>query len=484
MIKKDMNGGNKLTENQKKFENNNELLNSFEYIEKVKKFLQKKYGDRSLFAHVHSYGCQQNVSDGEKMMGLLALMGYGFCDSPDGADVVIYNTCAVRENAEDRVFGNIGELTHNKEKNKEMIIGLCGCMTQQEHIANKIKKSYPHVDLIFGTHSLQKLPEMIYKTLVNRKRIIDVSETENKIFEGIPVERSSSYKASVPIMYGCNNFCTYCIVPYVRGREISRKPDDILFEFTNLVKQGCKEITLLGQNVNSYGHFGNYDVNFSKLLQMLNNVEGDFRIRFMSSHPKDATYELIDTIAECDKVCKHFHLPIQSGSDRILDLMNRHYGVSSYMNLVLYARKRIPNIAFTSDIIVGFPTENYDDFKQTIDVIKKVRFDSLFSFIYSKRIGTKAAQMQDDIPYSEKSKWFQELLATQKEIGKDKYKNCVGNTYKILVDGEGKTGKEYLTGRTDGYMIVDFIGDKNLIGKFVNVKVTKALNWALIGEVI
>ncbi|MEG2429411.1 MAG: MiaB/RimO family radical SAM methylthiotransferase, partial [Oscillospiraceae bacterium] len=283
---------------------------------------------------------------------------------------------------------------------------------------------------------------------------------------------------------GCNNFCTYCIVPYVRGREISRKCDDILYEFTNLVNQGCKEITLLGQNVNSYGALNSDGVNFSSLLKMLNNVEGDFRIRFMSSHPKDATYELIDTIASCDKVCKHFHLPVQSGSDRVLQLMNRHYDVESYMNLVLYARKIIPNIAFTSDIIVGFPTENYDDFQQTLDLIKNVRFDSLFSFIYSKRVGTKAASMEDKVDYSEKSKWFQELLQTQKEIGKEKYKNCVGNTYRVLVDGEGKTGKEYMTGRTDGYMIIDFIGEKDLVGKFVDVKVTKALNWALIGEIV
>ncbi|MEG0691742.1 MAG: tRNA (N6-isopentenyl adenosine(37)-C2)-methylthiotransferase MiaB [Oscillospiraceae bacterium] len=438
-----------------------------------------------MLAHVHSYGCQQNVSDGEKIKGLLAIMGYTFCDTPNEADIVIYNTCAVRENAEDRVFGNIGELKHNKERNPEMIIGLCGCMMQQEHISQKIKKSYPQVDIVFGTHVLTKLPEMIYKTLTSHKRQFDISDKDVQIVENMPVVRDkSSAKANLPIMYGCNNFCTYCIVPYVRGRERSRKSVDIINEFRSLVADGFKEITLLGQNVNSYGKGLDEDIDFSKLLRLLNEIEGEFRIRFMSSHPKDATFELIDAIADCDKVCKHFHLPIQSGSNRVLSLMNRKYTTESYQKLIEYARKRIPDIAFTSDIIIGFPSETREDFNETLNVIKQVRFDSLFSFIYSKRVGTAAALMEDLTSLEEKSEFFSELLAAQKEIGREKYQSCVGKSYQVLVDGEGRSGPEYLTGRTDGYMIVDFKGDKSLIGQFVTVKITNSLGWALQGEII
>lgn len=463
---------------------NEELKEQYDYINRVKQILENKYKDKALMAHVHSYGCQQNVSDGEKIKGMLALMGYSFCDSPDEADVVIYNTCAVRENAEARVFGNVGALKHKKHRNPDMIIGLCGCMTQQEHIAEKVKKSYPHVDIVFGTHVLEKLPQMMYQTLKNNKRIFNISDTNNDIVEGIPIKRDKTYKAWLPIMYGCNNFCTYCIVPYVRGREKSRKSIDIINEFKGLVEEGYKEITLLGQNVNSYGKGLEEDINFSQLLRQLNDIEGDFRIRFMSSHPKDATKELIDVIASCNKVCNHFHLPIQCGSNRILEKMNRHYTVESYLELIEYARKRIPDIAFTSDIIVGFPGETYEDFLGTVELIKKVRFDSIFSFIYSKREGTKAALMEDPILESEKSKWFQELLAVQREIGKEKYKECVGKTFRVLVDGEGKTGSDYMTGRNEGYMIVDFKGDKSLEGQFVNVKITEALNWALLGNII
>ncbi len=473
-----------MTENSNKKLNSDELKEQFDYINRIKQIYNSKYNDKMLLAHVHSYGCQQNVSDGEKIKGMLALMGYGFCDSPDEADLVIYNTCAVRENAEDRVFGNVGALKHKKHRNPDLIIGLCGCMMQQEHITEKIKKSYPHVDIVFGTHVIQKLPEMIYNLIKNNKRIFNINDTNNEIVEGIPIKRDKTYKAWLPIMYGCNNFCTYCIVPYVRGREKSRTSTDIINEFTGLVNEGYKEITLLGQNVNSYGQGLEEDIDFARLLRKLNNIAGDFRIRFMSSHPKDATKELIDAIADCDKVCNHFHLPIQCGSNRVLELMNRKYTVENYLELVNYARERIPDISFTSDIIVGFPGETYDDFKQTVELVKKVKFDSMFSFIYSRRVGTKAAEMEDPIPVEEKSIWFQELLATQREIGKMKYKECVGKIFKVLVDGEGKTGDEYLTGRNEGYMIVDFKGEKDLVGQFVNVKITKALNWALLGEII
>lgn len=463
------------------------LAIQYDYIEKIKDIFNLRYKDKTLYAHVHSYGCQQNVSDGEKIMGLLSLMGYTFLDTPEGADIVIYNTCAVRENAEDRVYGNIGELSHNKAANPRMIIALCGCMPGQPHIAEKIKQSYPQIDLVFGTHAVYKLPELIYKTLQTKKCLfdIDIENADNAIVEDIPCIRDkSTKKANLPIMYGCNNFCTYCIVPYVRGRERSRKSIDIIAEFKSLINDGFKEITLLGQNVNSYGEGLDEEINFSKLLIQLNNIDGNFRIRFMSSHPKDATFELIDTIAECSKVCKHFHLPIQSGSNRILSLMNRKYTVEDYLSLIEYARKIMPDIAFTSDIIIGFPSENREDFEQTLALIKKVRFDSIFSFIYSKRIGTKAASMEDLTPTEQKSQFFVELLKAQKVIGKEKYQSCVGKSYQLLVDGVGRSGSEFLTGRTDGYMIVDFIGDKSLIGEFVNVKITKSLGWALQGEII
>lgn len=459
------------------------LTLSYEYIKKVKVLLQERYGDKTLYAHLHSYGCQQNVSDGEKIMGLLALMGYTFTDSPFAADIVIYNTCAVRENAEDRIYGNIGELKHVKEQNPQMLIGLCGCMVQQEHIASKIKKSYQQVDLVFGTHALYLLPKLMYDAMKNKKRQVNLSMSASPVIENMPTVRDkTTAKANLPIMYGCNNFCTYCVVPYVRGREESRKSDDIITEFRELLQDGFKEITLLGQNVNSYGKGLDEDIDFARLLRRLNAIEGDFRIRFMSSHPKDATFELIDAIADCEKVCNHFHLPIQSGSDRILKLMNRSYTVSQYLRLVEYARKKIPDIAFTSDIIVGFPGESYEDFLETVELIKKVRFDSIFSFIYSKRVGTCAADMDDLVSDSEKTKWFSELLFEQKKIGREKYNTQIGKTYQVLVEGESRLSAEYITGRNAGYMIIDFKGDKNLIGKFVNVTVTESLGWALKGE--
>lgn len=465
-------------------DNTEELAVQYKYIDRVKQLLTDRYDDKTIFAHIHSYGCLQNVSDGEKMMGMLALMGFSFCDSPDDANLVIYNTCAVRENAELKLWGNVGELKHKKNRDPNTIVGLCGCMMQQSHIVDKVKASYPFVDMVFGTHVIGKLPEFVFRALSENNRIIDIDNSNNDIVDGFPTRRDKNYKASIPIMYGCNNFCTYCVVPYVRGRERSRTSRDVVVEFTSLIKNGCKEITLLGQNVNSYGKGLDEEINFSKLLRILNDIPGDFRIRFMSSHPKDATFELIDTIADCEKVCNHFHLPVQSGSDRILEQMNRNYTARSYMKLIDYARKAIPNIAFTSDVIVGFPGETYEDFCDTVSLVKQVRFDSIFSFIYSKRVGTRAYEMEDSIPASKKLEWFQQLLATQREIGKGKYKSCVGDIYRVLVDGEGKTGESYLTGRNDGYMIVDFVGDKNLIGTFVNVKITKALNWALLGEII
>ena len=365
-----------MSKQQDIFVSEEELLRQQDFAQKVKTLLHQHYGEDMPIAHVHSYGCQQNVSDGEKIKGMLALMGYGFSDSNAEADLVIYNTCAVRENAEDRVFGNVGALKHNKRRRKGMLIGLCGCMMQQEHIVQRLKKSFPYVDLIFGTHVVHRLPELLYQALSTKERVFETPDSDGVIAEHLPIRRDGTLKAWVPIMYGCNNFCTYCIVPYVRGRERSRTSQEILHEVSGLVSQGYKEITLLGQNVNSYGKGLEEEINFAGLLRKINGIEGDFRIRFMTSHPKDATPELIDTMAECEKVCHHLHLPVQSGSDRILTAMNRHYQREDYLKLVDYARSRIPDLALTSDIIVGFPGETREDFLKTMDLIQTVGYDS------------------------------------------------------------------------------------------------------------
>lgn len=456
-----------------------------DFIEKV---AQINAGKNSNYAppvaHVHTFGCQQNVSDGEKIKGMLALMGYGFSDTPDGADLVIFNTCAVRENAEDRVFGNLGALKHEKAKNPEMLIGVCGCMVEQQHITKKIKQSFPHVDLVFGTNALHTLPKLIYEQLTSekRRRTFFIPEGDGVIAEGVPIRRENALKASIPIMYGCNNFCSYCIVPFVRGRERSREASDIIEEAKTAVANGARELLLLGQNVNSYGK--ELGTSFSELLREINALDGEFKICYMSSHPKDFSRELIDTIASCEKVTRHFHLPVQSGSDRILELMNRHYTRGDYFAIVDYIREKVPDAALTSDIIVGFPGETYDDFKDTLSLIERVKFDSLFTFIYSPRKGTKAAEMPDPISAEEKGKWFAELLEVQGRLGENAYNRYVGQTLRVLCEGGGRTDPALLTGKTPQDAIVDFAGDKSLIGKFVNVKIEKALNWALIGRIV
>ena len=439
-------------------------------------------------AHVHTFGCQQNVSDGEKIKGMLTEMGYGFSDTPEGADLVILNTCAVRENAEDRVFGNLGALKHEKRRNPEMVIGVCGCMVQQEHIVKRIKKSFPHVDLVFGTNALHTLPQLLYEQISDREqqreRRFVTPGGDGVIAEGVPLRRESAIKVSVPIMYGCNNFCSYCIVPYVRGRERSRKPDDVISEIKTALQNGAKEILLLGQNVNSYGKESGSDTDFSELLRRINALDGEFRICYMSSHPKDFSRELIDTIAGCEKVTRHFHLPVQSGSDRVLALMNRRYTREDYFGIVDYIREKVPDAALTSDIIVGFPGETYEDFGETLSLIERVKFDSLYTFIYSPRKGTKAADMPDPISSEEKGKWFRELLAVQGRLGEDAYERYVGQTFRVLCEGEGRTRNDLLTGKTPQDVIVDFEGDRSLIGQFVNVKIEKAYNWALIGKIV
>lgn len=460
-----------------------QLLQQKDYAEQVRALLEELYPVPPL-AYVHSYGCQGNVSDGEKLKGMLADMGYGFCDQAEQADLVLFNTCAIRENAEDRIFGNVGALKRWKAQSPKHKLLLCGCMMQQPHIVEKLKQSYPYVDLIFGTHVIHQLPELLLSVLQQHKRVFYTPESDGVIAEGLPIRRDGTLKAWVPIMYGCNNFCTYCIVPYVKGRERSRQPEAILAEVRQLVEQGYKEITLLGQNVNSYGKTLEHPISFAQLLTQIDAIPGDFRIRFMTSHPKDATKELFDVMAKSQKICHHLHLPVQCGSDRILQAMNRRYTVEQYLGLIDYARSVMPDISFTTDIIVGFPGETLEDFQGTMELLKKVRYDSLFSFIYSKRVGTKAAFMPDDTPHSVKSDRLQQLLALQRTIGEEVLSEYVGKTLRILVDGTGKSGEGYLTGRTDQYLIVDFPGDSALIGQFVTVKITKALNWALLGELV
>ena len=411
-------------------------------------------------------------------------MGYGFTDRPEEARLVLFNTCAVRENAEDRVLGNVGALKAYKAANPELIIALCGCMMQQPHMAEKVKKSYPYVDLVFGTHVAHMFPELLYTCLSEGKRVFNLSEESAPMAEGLPVLRDNDLKAWLPIMNGCDNFCSYCIVPYVRGREKSRPSKEIIREATELVAAGYKEITLLGQNVNSYGKGLEEQINFAGLLHQVNAIPGDFRIRFMTSHPKDCTHELIDAIAACKKVCNHIHLPVQCGNNRVLREMNRHYTVEEYLELAAYAHQKMPDVTFTSDIIVGFPGESYEEFQDTLELVRKMRFSALYTFIYSRRSGTRAAQMPDPVSGEEKGRWFQELLDLQEKIGLEEHEAMVGGLYRVLVDGVGKTGEGYLTGRTESNVIVDFKAPKEIIGQFVQVRVTKARNWLVLGELI
>ncbi len=450
------------------------------YVNRVREILPKIYEKKPL-ALINTYGCQQNVSDSEKIKGMLTEMGYGLTEEVEKADFVLFNTCAVRAHAEDRVFGNIGVMKQYKSKNKNMIVAVCGCMAQQQTVADRVKKSYPYVDLLFGTHVTQRLPEFIYKRLTGGGRIFEISQENNEIVEGIPVNRDGEIRGWLPIMYGCDNFCTYCIVPYVRGRERSRASEEIVKEAECLVKKGYKEIFLLGQNVNSYGKGLSEDINFSKLLRKLNDIEGDFVIRFMTSHPKDCTKELIDTVAECKKVERHLHLPFQSGSDRILKQMNRRYDSKGYLELINYAKEKIEGVTFTSDIIVGFPGETYEDFEKTVELVKEVEFASLFTFIYSPRQGTPAATMPDPITRQEKGEWFNELLKAQEDIGRKNNQKLVGQAFRVLCDSV--EGEGLLSGKTSSNIEIQFEGEKQLLGQFVDVKIIQYTN-SLKGEII
>ena len=443
----------------------------------------KAHMDHEPFAMVDTFGCQQNEEDSEKIRGYLTEMGFGMTDDPYEADVVVLNTCAVREHAEMRVFGNLGSLTHTKKKNPKQIIAVCGCMVMQQHIADKIKKSYPIVNLVFGPDELWRFPEMLQTVIKGKKHLVCQGEGNGCVAEGVPHLRNNGVKAWLSVMNGCNNFCTYCIVPYTRARERSRRPEDIIAEARELVAQGYKEITLLGQNVNSYGLDLDCDVSFADIIRQVNAIEGDFVIRFMTSHPKDATEELFKAMAECEKCEKHLHLPLQSGSNRILQKMNRRYTAEKYLSQVEKVREYIPDIVLTTDIIVGFPDESDEDFVATLSLCEKVRYDAMFTFIYSKREGTPAATMPDPYTREQKQVHFDKLIELQNKISEEKHKAYIGKTMRVLIDGEDRE-EGVLTARTLGGRLVRVEAGKEYIGKFAEVEIFDCNTWALRGKLI
>lgn len=448
--------------------------------EAAAKVILDYYQDAPPTAFVHSFGCQQNVNDGEKILGVLVNAGYGRAAAPEEADLIIFNTCAVREHAEQRVFGNVGALKKLKEQNPRLMIAVCGCMAQQKQIVEKFKASYPFVDIVFGVNAIDNLPQLIAQRITGHKRVMQMPVERTEIVEEMPIQRGSSFRAWLPIMYGCDNFCTYCIVPYVRGRERSRKSADILAEFRGLLAEGYRDITLLGQNVNSYGKGLDEGLDFADLLALLDKEPGDYRIRFMTSHPKDATKKLIDTIAAGTHLSHHLHLPVQSGSNEILDKMNRRYTVESYLDLMDYAKERVPDMTYSSDIIVGFPGETEEDFEKTMELIRRVEYMQLFTFIYSKRSGTKAAEMPDATPHEEKAARIGKIVALQDEIVARLTQKLVGQVQRVLVESEGRT-PGVLTGRLDNNMIVEF-AQKAPLGQFANVRITGAKGAVLKGE--
>ena len=467
----------------------NNVINQEKYIEKIRELNNGK----NLKYSILTMGCQLNENDSEKLCGMLEKMGYTRTEDVQEADINLFNTCCVRENAEDKLFGKLGELKRIKEK-KGTIIAIGGCMMQEKHITDKIKESYPFVDIIFGTHTLYKFPEDLFRAMEEKRKIEDVLDIDGEIHEGLPIKRNSNIKASVTIMNGCNNFCTYCIVPYVRGRERSRSPRAIIEEVRELAKKGYKEITLLGQNVNSYLRvekekkieFEEYEgVNsFATLLHALNKVDGIERIRFVSPHPKDFTDDVIDAIATCEKVCKLVHLPLQSGNTKVLKEMNRKYTKEQYLELVEKMKKTIPNLTLSTDIIVGFPGESDEEFEDTLDIVKKVKFEQVYMFIYSRRVGTPGDRMPNQIPEDVKHKRFnklKELVESQIEENNQKY---VGTIQKVLVEGTSKTNENMLTGRTDSNKVVIFEGDKSLINKIINLKIASEHMWYLKGNLL
>ena len=450
------------------------------FAQQVRQFYMARL-DRQHLALTDTYGCQQNEADTERIRGMLSEMGYEMTNTPDEADFILFNTCAVREHAEDRAFGNVGALRHLKKERPGIVIAMCGCMAQQEKNVEKIKKSYPQVNLLFGTHALWRFPSLLYRVLTEKKRVFDIGG-EDDIAEGLPVLRAKGAKAWLSIMYGCNNFCTYCIVPYVRGRERSRHPDEIEREARELVAAGYKDITLLGQNVDSYGRDLDEDVDFADLIRRINAIPGDFIIRFMSSHPKDATEKLFRAMAECEKCAHQMHLPVQSGNDRVLHAMNRGYTREKYLAQVALARQYMPDLVLTTDIIVGFPGETDEEFQDTLSLIETVRYDAMFTFIYSPRVGTPAAKMPDPYTRAQKQVRFDALVAAANRISEEKHRAYEGSVQRVLVDGADGRGDHPLTARTKGGRLVHMRGDASLVGRFVDVKITGSNTWALYGE--
>ena len=457
-----------------------EIARQREFIDKI----AAMHEGRSLRAFVDTYGCQQNVADSQRIMGMLRDMGFALTDNVNEANIIVINTCAIRENAEKKVFGVIGQLVHQKERDPDTIIALCGCMAQQEVVAERVKRSYRHVDLVFGPQALWKFPELLSDVYTRRKRVFSIQDEHGSIAEGLPVVRESGVKAWVSIMYGCNNFCSYCIVPYVRGRERSREAEHILSECRELIASGIKEITLLGQNVNSYGKDLENPMDFADLLAEIDKIEGDYLIRFMTSHPKDASQKLFDTMARCKHVAHQLHLPVQSGNSRVLKEMNRGYTREQYLEKVNYAKRVMPDLVLTSDIIIGFPGETEDEAMDTVSLIREVRYDALFTFIYSPRPGTPAARMPDPATRAEKQVWFDKLCDAQNEISQELHREYVGRTVTVLVDSESGEEEYNLSSRTAGGRLVHLKGDAALVGQYVSAKITDSNTWALFGEAI
>lgn len=445
----------------------------------LRALLPGEEGRRTAF--VDTYGCQQNEADSERLRGYLQEMGFSFAQEAEGADLVLLNTCAIRDHAEQRVYGNVGALSHTKRRHQEQLIVLCGCMARQDHVAQRLRTSFPYVDLVFGPQLLWKFPELLWEKLSSGKRVFATQDVPGTVAEGIPQVRGSQVKAWVSILYGCNNFCTYCVVPYVRGRERSRLPQDIIAEVQALAQAGYREITLLGQNVNSYGKDLNLGIDFAWLLQQLDQIPGDFILRFMTSHPKDASPRLFDTMAACEKLAPALHLPFQSGSSRVLQAMNRGYSREDYLEKIQQLRARIPEVVLTSDVIVGFPGETQEEFEETLSLIQAVQFDALFTFIFSPRKGTKAAALPDPMPKEQKSANFQTLLQHQNAISAQRHQRYVGKEWTCLVDGQGKDGR--LTARTRGGRLIHLQGDPALIGSWQRAYIHDASTWALFGTI-
>lgn len=439
--------------------------------------------DKKLFC-ISTYGCQMNEEDSEKLSGMLKSQGYERTENKEEASIIIFNTCCVRENAENKVFGNLGQLKQLKKKNPNLVIAICGCMMQQVGMADKVLKTFPYVDIIFGTHNAHKFPEYLHRVLQEGVQVKEILNKEEGIVEGLPIDRKSDVKAFVTIMYGCNNFCTYCIVPYVRGRERSRKSEDIIKEIEELVSQGYKEITLLGQNVNSYGKGLEEDIDFAGLLRKVNEVKGLERVRFMTSHPKDLSDDVIMAIKECDKLCEQVHLPVQSGSSRILKEMNRHYDREYYLDLVKKIKSEIPDVTLTTDIIIGFPGETEEDFLDTLSLCEEVGYDSAFTFIYSRRNHTPADKMENQIPDDIKHDRFNRLVEAINKKVVIKNKEYEGKVVEVLVEGPSKNDETKLTGRTRNGKLVNFAGDEKLVGELVNLKIVRAQPFSLIGEIV